>query len=153
MLQVQRTLELPIRTLAEMLAESKADGYRAIDRLINDWLSAANRFDRPGEVLFIARQDKRIVGVCGLNHDPYANSIRIGRVRRLYVMQDSRRQGIGRVLVDNVIRAAKPSFDWLHVRTSNPIAAQFYQSLSFTACSHELATHTLNLTTPYLPLI
>ncbi|HEY9661636.1 MAG TPA: GNAT family N-acetyltransferase [Allocoleopsis sp.] len=124
-------------------------GFRAIDRLITDWETGANRFDRPEEALFIARQGDRILGVCGLNHDPYIDSNQIGRVRRLYVMQDSLRQGIGRTLVHQVIEVAKLSFDRLHVRTTNPIAAQFYQSLGFMPYHDESATHTLNLTTTH----
>jgi GNAT superfamily N-acetyltransferase len=149
-LQVQRVFKLPVEALAEMQTESQKAGFRAIDRLINDWMTETNRFDRPEEALFIARHTNRVIGICGLNHDPYADSIRIGRVRRLYVMQDSRRQGIGRVLVHQVIRAARPSFDWLHVRTTSPIAAQFYQSLGFTTCDREFVSHVLNLTTVHL---
>jgi GNAT superfamily N-acetyltransferase len=145
MFQVQKILELPIEALDEMLAESKEINFRAIDRLINDWLTETNRFDRPGEALFGAWQGDRLVGICGLNDDPYANSTHVGRVRRLYVMQDSRRQGVGRVLVHQVIQEAHRSFVWLHVRTDNPIAAQFYQALDFTTCNSEFVTHSLKL--------
>lgn len=145
MAEVQRIRHLPIQEFTKMLAESKMAGFRAIERLVTDWETGINRFDRPGEALFIARQGDRILGVCGLNCDPYINPSQIGRVRRLYVMQDSRRQGIGRTLVHQIIEVAKLSFDRLHVRTTNPIAAQFYQSLSFMACHCESATHTLNL--------
>jgi N-acetylglutamate synthase-like GNAT family acetyltransferase len=153
--EVQRIQYLPIQEFTEMLAESKTTGFRAIERLVTDWETGVNRFDRPGEALFIARQgapqsgsgSDRILGVCGLNRDPYINSSQIGRVRRLYVMQDSRCQGIGRTLVHQIIEVAKLSFDRLHVRTTNPVTAQFYQSLSFMPCHSESATHTLNLTT------
>jgi GNAT superfamily N-acetyltransferase len=146
-LEIQRIRYLPTQEFTEMLAESKMVGFRAIDRLITDWETGANRFDRRGEALFIVRQGDRILGVCGLNYDPYIDSSQIGRVRRLYVMQDSRRQGIGRTLVHQIIEVAKLSFNRLHVRTTNPIAAQFYQSLGFMACHCESATHTLNLIT------
>jgi ribosomal protein S18 acetylase RimI-like enzyme len=146
-LEIQRIRSLPTQEFTEILAESKAAGFRAIDRLVTDWETGVNRFDRPGEALFIARQGDRILGVCGLNRDPYINSSQIGRVRRLYVMQDNRRQGIGRTLVHQMIEVAKLSFDRLHVRTTNPIAAQFYQSLGFMPCHDESATHTLNLIT------
>jgi GNAT superfamily N-acetyltransferase len=145
--EVQRIRHLPIQEFTEMLAESKMAGFRAIERLVTDWETGINRFDRPGEALFIARQGDRILGVCGLNRDPYTGSNQIGRVRRLYVMQDNRRQGIGQILVNRVIEVAKLSFDRLHVRTSNPVAAQFYQSLGFMPCHDESATHTLNLIT------
>jgi GNAT superfamily N-acetyltransferase len=149
-LEIQRIRYLPTQEFTEILAESKMAGFRAIERLVTDWETGINRFDRPGEALFIARQGDRILGVCGLNRDPYINSSQIGRVRRLYVMQDNRRQGIGRTLVHQVIEVAKLSFDWLHVRTANSIAAQFYQSLGFMPCHSESATHTLNLITTRL---
>jgi ribosomal protein S18 acetylase RimI-like enzyme len=157
MAEVQRIRYLPIQEFTEMLAESKIAGFRAIERLVTDWETGINRFDRPGEALFIARQgapqsgsgSDRILGVCGLNRDPYTDSSKTGRVRRLYVMQDSRRQGTGRTLVHQVIEVAKLSFDRLHVRTTNPMAAQFYQSLGFMPCHDESATHTLNLTTTH----
>lgn len=148
--EVQRVLDLPIQELAEMLLESKAAGFRAIDRLITDWRTGANRFNCPGEALFLAKQENLVIGICGLNRDPYVNSGQIGRIRRLYVMQRSRRQGIGRTLVHHVIQAAKLSFDWLHVRTTSSIAAQFYRSLDFAACDDEFVTHALDLTTVYL---
>jgi ribosomal protein S18 acetylase RimI-like enzyme len=65
-------------------------------------------------------------------------------------MQENRRQGIGQTLVHQIIEVAKLSFDWLHVRTTNPVAAQFYQSLGFMPCHYESATHTLNLITTRL---
>jgi GNAT superfamily N-acetyltransferase len=154
--QVQRILELPVEALAEMQSESRLAGFRAIDRLINNWTAKTNRFDCPGEVLLIAQQDvsseftandNRIIGVCGLNYDPYVNSSDIGRVRHLYVMQNSRRQGVGRALVEEIIREAKRNFVRLNVRTTNPIAAQFYQTLGFTACASEFVTHFLDLKT------
>lgn len=144
-LEIQRIGYLPTQEFTEMLAESKTAGLRAIDRLITDWQTGVNRFDRPGEALFLARQGDHILGVCGLNHDPYSDYSPTGRVRRLYVMQDSRRQGIGRTLVHQIIAVAKLRFDRLHVRTTNPVAAQFYQSLGFMPCHCESASHTLNL--------
>lgn len=146
-LEIQRIRSLLTQEFTEILAESQMAGFRAIDRLVTDWETGVNRFDRPGEALFIVRKSDRILGVCGLNRDPYINSSQIGRVRRLYVMQENRRQGIGRTLVHHIIEVAELSFDWLHVRTTNPIAAQFYQSLSFMPCHDESATHTLNLIT------
>jgi hypothetical protein len=83
MYEVQRVLDLPVQELAEMLAESETAGFRAIDRLINDWRTGANRFDCPGEALFLAKQENLVIGICGLNRDPYTNSDQIGRIRRL----------------------------------------------------------------------
>src|SRR5262249_23887642 len=46
----------------------------------DDWESGANRFDGPGEVLFEARVGSRLVGICGLDRDPYAQWAEIGHL-------------------------------------------------------------------------
>src|SRR5207237_3226882 len=75
----------------------------------------------------------RLVGVCGLNVDPYAGDARVGRVRHLYVLTPMRRHGVGRQLVTEVIRAAGGRFDSLRLRTNNPAAARLYEVLGFRA--------------------
>jgi hypothetical protein len=46
-------------------------------------LVAESERHRPGEALFVARVGERVVGVCGLNVDPYTAEPRVGRVRHL----------------------------------------------------------------------
>ena len=72
-----------------------------------------------------------MVGVCGLNVDPYAAEPRVGRVRHLYVLSEQRRLGVGRRLVSEVIEVARGRFDRLRLRTEAPGAAQLYQALGF----------------------
>jgi ribosomal protein S18 acetylase RimI-like enzyme len=143
---IYKAQDFSLDRLDAMIAESKSFGFRAIQRFADEWSSGANRFDRPGEALFIAKQNHQVVGICGLNIDPYAQSSAVGRVRRLYVMRNYRRRGIGRTLVRQVIAEAYLSFDRLHVRTDDPIADQFYQSLNFIPhLGNEYYTHWLNL--------
>ena len=90
--------------------------------------------------------DGHVVGLCGLNVDPYTAEGRVGRVRHLYVMEASRRHGIGRRLVAEVIAAARDSFDRLRLRTANPEAARLYEGLGFAPCAGEAdCTHALDL--------
>jgi GNAT superfamily N-acetyltransferase len=128
---IERLDEAPAARLADLLAESHHAGLGFVRRLADEWASGANRFDRPGEALFIARTIDRIVGVGGLNIDPYATTPEVGRVRHLYVLRAYRRLGIGRRLVTEVIRAARGRFDTLRLRTENPEAAAFYEQLGF----------------------
>ena len=51
-----------------------------------EWRTGTNRFDRPDEALFGAWAKGQLVGVCGLNIDPYRGDDRVGRVRHLYVL-------------------------------------------------------------------
>lgn len=78
-----------------------------LDRLQQEWKEGTNRFDQAGEILLLAIQNQQVVGVCGLNRDPYTDNDRVGRVRRLYVSVDSRRRGIGRLLVTEIQTTAR----------------------------------------------
>ncbi|XEC93028.1 hypothetical protein AB6A23_16775 [Paenibacillus tarimensis] len=57
-----------------------SEGFRHLKRLVNDYETGVNKIDKEGEALFIAYQNGNIVGVCGLNRDPYANCDEVGRV-------------------------------------------------------------------------
>jgi len=128
---IQRLHELPPDRVAPLIAESEQAGLRFVRRLVEEWASGRNRFDRPGEALFGALIDGHLVGVCGLNVDPYAGDPRIGRVRHLYVLTTHRRGGVGRRLVGAVVAAARGPFATLRLSTANPAAARLYEALGF----------------------
>lgn len=136
----------PGNEIVELLAESEAAGFLFVRRLVTEWASGVNRFAEAGELLLAARSDGRLIGICGLNRDPYAASERVGRVRHLYVMAAFRRQGIGRRLLDEIIAAARGTYDRLHLRTDSQEAARFYEGLGFQECSDMPdCTHCLEL--------
>lgn len=142
---VERLSEPSADRLDVLLAESEQAGSRMVRRLVEEWASGANRFDRPGEALFAARIDGRLVGVCGLNVDPYSAEPRLGRVRHLYVLSAYRRRGVGRQLVAEVIAAAQGRFDHLRLSTGNPVAARFYERLGFRSAEAAHCTHVLDV--------
>jgi GNAT superfamily N-acetyltransferase len=119
---------------ADLLAEGEASGYRFLRRLIDEWESGVNRFARHGEALFAAEIDDRLVGMCGLNVDPYLDNPRIGRLRNVYVLAEHRRHGIGRRLVEGAVAAAGGHFDRLRLRAEEPGPAKLYESLGFLPC-------------------
>ena len=126
-----------------LVAESEGAGLHLVSRLVDEWRSGHNRFDRPGEALFGAWVDQRLAGVCGLNVDPYIDDAGVGRVRHLYVLTASRRLGVGRELVEQVIRAARGRFTTLRLSTSNPAAARLYEALGFHPVERAHCTHVL----------
>lgn len=145
-LLIEKIRDLPSDCLAEMIRESTDTGFKAVQRLFDEWVSGENRFARCGEALFIAQQEGRLLGICGLNIDPYATLPATGRVRRLYVMNSHRRRGIGRTLVKQVVSEASLTFERLHVRTYNNVADMFYRSIGFVPHQgSEYCTHTLAL--------
>ena len=143
---IERLGESPTSALGALVAESEAHGLLFVRRLVDEWTSGANRFDRPGEALFVARSGERAaVGVCGLNRDPYATA-EVGRVRHLYVLIGHRRAGVGRQLVERVVEAARGHFARLRLRTGNPAAARLYESVGFRARTDVASsTHVLDL--------
>ncbi len=144
---VERLRELPVDALGALVIESEQAGSTFVRRLVDEWISGANRFDRPGEALFGMWVDGRLIGVCGLNVDPYTDAARVGRVRHLYVLTTFRRLGAGRRLVTEVIAAGRDAFNVLRLSTSNPAAARLYEAMGFRPTDGTIhATHVMNLT-------
>ena len=102
---------LVVSQLDEMLRETEVLGYRFLRRLTDEWHDGTNRVERHGEALFVAGAEGRLVGVCGLNQDPYAANPQTGRVRHLYVAQELRGRGVGGNLVRQVIHDARKGFE------------------------------------------
>jgi GNAT superfamily N-acetyltransferase len=145
MTKIARTTNLELAALQQLREESSREGFRFMERLFEEWASGANRFSAPGEALFLAIADGKVVGVCGLNCDPYAHDPRIGRVRRLYVLRAHRRSGVGRALLDAVVAYARDHFSLLRVRTE--AAGDFYTAHGFRRVASDAeATHALQFT-------
>lgn len=137
--------------LTALVAASLAEELRFVKRLQDDWVEGRTRFDGPGEALFVALEQDRVVGVCGLTRDPFSGDSGIGRVRRLFVMPGSRGRGTGQALLGAVIQEARGRFRSLHVRTPESGHADgFYLRLGFRPLPPECAeaehtTHRLEL--------
>jgi GNAT superfamily N-acetyltransferase len=146
MFYIVRIVDLPIDELLPLLEESKRIGFRFVERLIAEWESGENRFDKDGEALFIARDDKKIVGICGINIDPYLDDPQVGRVRHLYVIAEERRKGVGRELVQRVFEEARKHFLYLRLRAANEDSYRFYSALGFSSVyGDKNCTHVLDL--------
>lgn len=126
---------------------STAEGFTPVQWLRNDWETGRNRFSGPGEALYVARIEGRLVGICGLNRDPYADESDIGRLRRLYVLPGQRRKGIGSQLVRRVLDDAREHFTSVRLRTLDDRSARFFAALGFSKVGGvKAATHEMKLT-------
>ena len=143
--EIERLRDLEPGALDALIAESDRDRMTFVRRLADEWAASVNRFDRPGEALIVARDASQIVGVGGLNVDPYAGNPSVGRVRHLYVLTAYRRRDIGERLVAEIIAAARDRFHTLRLSTSNPEAARLYERLGFRRADGANCTHLMTI--------
>ncbi len=141
---VDHVRELPAE-FNQLVVASVHENFRFLERLRSEWETGDNRFINPGEAFFVARVEGRLAGVCGLNRDPYSPNAGVGRLRRLYVLPEFRRQGVARCLVWRAMSVAREHYVSVRLRTDNAEASRFYQELGFSAApstfeaTHELA--------------
>lgn len=150
-IRLEPRAELDRELLAGLVSEGRAEGFRFLDRLVDDWRTGANRFDRPGEILLVATSagpaPARVIGIGGLNVDPFLEDPTTARLRHLYVRASHRRTGAGRSLVRRLVEHARAaSFRRIRLRTGSPEAARFYETLGFVRSeASATATHELCL--------
>jgi len=121
--------------------EAAAEGFRFVDRLIEDWQTGRNRFDGPGECLQGVTAGDDLVAAGGLNRDPYECSTPTGRIRHVYVMQPYRRRGAGSILLQALLAEADLHYAAVRLRTDTPDAAAFYVGHGFVPVASQWATH------------
>lgn len=156
MFTIEQITALPVGfvRLADL---AHSEGFPFLERMQEEWLTGGNRFDRPNEALFCTTLpipgelpaevgSGQLVGICGLNVDPYLSVDSVGRVRRLYVTPHYRRAGIGAALTRRVIEAANGRFVTLRLFTATPAAARFYERLGFQRITgEEHVSHAMTL--------
>jgi GNAT superfamily N-acetyltransferase len=125
----------------QLRAEALAEGYRHLERLALDWASGAMRFKGEGEALLAAHVQGMLAGIGGLTIEPVLPSA--FRMRRLYVRQLFRRQGIGRNLARALIEPALARGAAIAVNAGNTDAAAFWLRLGFAPDPRDGHTHIL----------
>ncbi|MBV8184353.1 MAG: GNAT family N-acetyltransferase [Hyphomicrobiales bacterium] len=130
--------------LRPLVIEAERQGFDFMRRLVEEWASGANKFEGRGECLLGAFGDGRLLGVAGLNQDPYAKVDAVGRLRHLYVLASARRLGVGSLLVQRILQEARPRFHILRLRATTG-AADFYSRLGFTSIHEKTASHVMIL--------
>jgi GNAT superfamily N-acetyltransferase len=144
-LEIRAFRSLP-EDIFTLLAVSRGEGHNLVERLVDEWDDGSNRFDRPGEIALEARFGPRLVGVGGLNRDPYIDDSQVGRIRHLYVTPDVRGMGVGRALVIALVDHARESFERVRLRAGADDARGFYLRLGFEETpDEEDSTHQIRL--------
>lgn len=126
--KVDPTTFQPIKTLVK---PSVDEGYTFIQRLCDEYESGVNRFDDQGAILFGVYAGEEIIGVGGVQIDPYLKQPTIGRIQHVYIFPAYRRVGAGRQLMHALIDHACAHFEMLTLRTLTDHGDAFYTSLGF----------------------
>jgi GNAT superfamily N-acetyltransferase len=126
-----------------LLYESKREGHELVQKTIDDWNNNANKFDGNGEKLWGLLSDTELVGIGGLNRDPYTTEPNIGRVRHLYIRESYRRKGLATLMMKAIVDRAQQHFAMLRLFTGSPVAAEFYETLGFQKIQGYKVTHAL----------
>ncbi len=144
---MRRKIEiLPIKPHSALLrplaVEARRDGYRFVDRLIEEALDGRNSFTGEGECFLGIFEDGELVGCGGVNKDPYVIQ-HVGRLRHVYVLSSARRKGLATELVRELLRRCEHSFSVFRLRTSDKNADAFYERFGFERSNDEDASHFL----------
>ena len=130
-MQIKRLEVFDPNLLKDLIKLSQKEGFRFLDRFRTEWENGKNQFDGQGEGIFQLTINGKLVGLVGLNRDPYWQDALIGRLRRLYIHPEYRNKGLGRKLVAFILDFAKAHFQLITLRTDQKVAAQFYLALGF----------------------
>ncbi|WP_404407121.1 GNAT family N-acetyltransferase [Jeotgalibacillus malaysiensis] len=125
--------EKDLPDISMLREESVSDGFRFLSRLENDYKDGTNRFLLEGEGLwYVMDPFNEVIAIGGLNSQGFlCGDSHIGRLRRFYVKRAERRNGIGTMLLHQIIVAAADSFDLIVLFTDTKEAAQFYERHGF----------------------
>lgn len=106
-IHIQQIKDLMIYEHDDLVQESKEEGFNFLVKLISDYENTINTFNKIGECLCGIFQEEKLIGIGGLNEDPYTENSKIGRVRRFYIAKEYRRKGVGRLLLLRILSDAK----------------------------------------------
>ncbi|MGI9408208.1 MAG: GNAT family N-acetyltransferase [Hyphomicrobiaceae bacterium] len=138
-------INFPAAETADLVSDARAAGFRFVDRLTREWETGENRFDRQGEKFLGVSLHRTLVGMGGLNIDPYAKDPGIGRIRHLYVLSTRRRSGIGSLLLTRLLDGAEQHFKRIRLRTAETTPDAFYTAHGFRPSDEVNASHELIL--------
>ncbi|MFK4469068.1 GNAT superfamily N-acetyltransferase [Bacillus sp. RC252] len=129
-----------------LIQESTKEGFNFLIKLINEYESKRNTFSKTGECLYGIFRGNTLIGIGGLNQDPYTKDNKIGRLRRFYIAKDYRRKGLGKLLLGRILGDAKIYFTIVVLHTDTEQGDQFYTSNGFVKGAMYVGTsHYLNL--------
>lgn len=121
--QIENLMKYEFKYLVQ---ESKEEGFKFLKKLINEYENELNTFNKSGECLYGIFQGEKLIGIGGLNADPYTENNKIGRLRRFYIAKDYRRIGLGKLLLNKLLSHAEKYFKVVVLHTDTKQGDVFY---------------------------
>ncbi|MGG0124556.1 GNAT family N-acetyltransferase [Bacillus paranthracis] len=126
--QIENLMKYEFKYLVQ---ESKEEGFNFLKKLINEYENKLNTFNKTGECLYGIFQGEKLIGIGGLNKDPYTENNKIGRLRRFYISKDYRRIGLGKSLLNKLLSHAEKNFKVVVLHTDTKQGDAFYSANGF----------------------
>ena len=117
--------------MSSLVDESTKAGLTSVSKLIAEYESGINRFNFRGEFFVGVFCCNDLVGVGGLNIEPYEPESAAGRLRRFYVLEKWRRRGVGSALLKAIESHASHYFPTIQLYTPSAAAAAFYEASGY----------------------
>lgn len=128
-MEIVSVKELKLEEIEDLVELSLAEGYLFLERLVNEWISGENRFNKGNENLYQIKIDGKVIGIGGINKNPYTDDEKNGRIRHFYIHPKYRRKGIGTELIKTILR--NQDYEKITLRTDKEEASKFYESIGF----------------------
>lgn len=125
------TTQLNRTQITHLIEASLTEGFNFLARLMEKWESGENRFEKPNERLYQIEVEGEIIGIGGINNDPYCNNNKHGRIRHLYIHPNHRGKGLGKKIVQTIIVDFRGSYEKFTLRTKREKASKFYEAIGF----------------------
>lgn len=113
--------------IVALQSDAVEEGYRFVDRLIDEGETRFFQFAKPDEALLIARYASENAGIGGVTTDPFIPSAL--RMRRFYVRPRFRRHGIAKKLAMALIPDALKMVRALYVNDGTASTPSFWENM------------------------
>jgi len=114
-----------------LVQESKEEGFNFLIKLKSEYKNKTNTFNKTGECLYGIFRGEKLIGIGGLNEDPYSENNKMGRLRRFYISKDYRRIGLGNLLLKQLLSHAEKYFKVVVLHTDTKQGDAFYIANGF----------------------
>ncbi|MED2788362.1 GNAT family N-acetyltransferase [Bacillus thuringiensis] len=130
-IHIQQIENLMGYEFSHLVQDSEEEGFNFLIRLISEYKNEINTFNKTGECLYGIFQGDMLIGVGGLNEDPYTKDNKIGRLRRFYISKDFRRIGLGNLLLNQLLCHAEKYFEVIVLHADTKEGDAFYTANGF----------------------